>query len=135
MANDLVLNRLAPPGDQFTLVTLRVLDEQPDAGALLRWYRTHLHQIVVVNRLEGTQDFAFTDAPPTGAEMDALIARLASTEHSIELEGHSPTSEHSDEAPFGSGSWITARAYDLGEGRWLSVLFGTLTWPAVLSEV
>lgn len=135
MASDLVLNRLTPPGEQFTLVTLRVLDEQPDAGALLRWYRNHLHQIVVVNRLEGTQDFAFTDTPPTGEEMDALIARLASTEHSIDLEGHAPTSESSDEAPFGPGSWITARAYELGGGRWLSVLFGTLTWPTVLADV
>jgi hypothetical protein len=134
MASDLVLNRLTPPGDQFTLVTLRVLDEQPDAGALLRWYRNHLHQIVVVNLLEGTQDFAFTDAPPTGEEQDALIWRLAATEHGIELEGHSPTSEHSDEAPFGAGSWITARAYDLGDGRWLSVLLGTLTWRTVLND-
>jgi hypothetical protein len=132
MASDLVLNRLAPPGDQFTLVTLRVLDEQPDAGALLKWYRTHLHQIVVVNLLEGTPDFAFTAAPPTGEEMDALIAQLASSEHDLELAGHSPTFESSDEAPFGEGSWITARGYDLGDGRWLSVLFGTLTWPTVI---
>lgn len=134
MANDLVLNRLTPPGEQFTLVTLRVLDEEPDAGALLKWYRTHLHQVVVVNRLEGTPDFAFTAAPPTGEEMDALITRLAGTEHSLDLEGHSPTLEHSDEAPFGAGSWITARAYELGGGRWLSVLFGTLTWAAVLAD-
>ena len=132
MANDLVLNRLTPPGDQFTLVTLRVLDEQPDVAALTKWYRTHLHQVVVVNRLEGTQDFAFTDAPPTGEEQDALIARLASTEHGIDLAGHSPTIEHSEEAPFGAGSWITGRGYDLGDGRWLSVLLGTLTWPAVI---
>ncbi|HSX68575.1 hypothetical protein [Nocardioides sp.] len=134
MANDLVLNRLTPPGEQFTLVTLRVLDEKPDAAALTKWYRTHLHQIVVVNLLEGTQDFAFSAAPPTGEEMDALIARLASTEHGIDLVGHSPMFEHSEEAPFGAGSWITARGHDLGDGRWLSVLFGTLTWPTVIGE-
>ncbi len=134
MANDVVLNRLAPPGDQFTLVTLRVLDEKPEAGALLKWYRTHLHQVVVVNLLEGTPDFAFTAAPPTGEEQDALIAQLASSEHGIELAGHSPTFESSDEQPFGAGSWITARGYDLGDGRWLSVLFGTLTWPTVLAD-
>ncbi|TCJ30044.1 hypothetical protein [Nocardioides jejuensis] len=134
MASDLVLNRLAPPGDQFTLVTLRTLDEEPDLAALTGWYRSHLHQVVVVNLLEGTPDFAFTAAPPTGDEMDALIARLASTEHGIDLVGHAPTSEHSSEAPFGAGSWITARGYDLGDGRWLSALFGTLTWPAVIGD-
>lgn len=135
MASDLVLNRLSPPGDQFTLVTLRVLAEEPDVVALTKWYRTHLHQVVVVNRLEGTQDFAFTNAPPTGEEQDALCARLASTEHGIELTGQSPTTEHSEDQPFGAGSWITARGYDLGDGHWLSVLFGTLTWPTVLAEV
>ncbi len=135
MASDLVLNRLTPPGDQFTLVTLRTLDEQPDLDALTRWYQNHLHQIVVVKLLEGTQDFAFTAGPPTGEEQDALIARLASTEHGIDLVGHSPTTEHSAEAPFGAGSWITARGYDLGDGRWLSALFGTLTWTTVLADI
>lgn len=132
MASDLVLNRLTPPGDQFTLVTLRVLDEKPDADALIGWYLTHLHQVVVVNLLEGTPDFAFTAAPPTEAEVDELVARLASTEHGIELAGRTATFTETTDAPFGEGSWITAWGYDLGDGTWLSALLGTLTWPSVI---
>ncbi|GGO88085.1 hypothetical protein GCM10011584_14270 [Nocardioides phosphati] len=134
MANDLVLNRLTPPGDQFTLVTLRVLDEKPDVEALTKWYRTHLHQVVVVNRLEGTQDFAFSAAPPTAEEVDALVARLASTEHDLDLSGRTAEVTQTEDAPFGPGSWISGRGYDLGGGQWLSVLFGTLTWPTVLAD-
>jgi hypothetical protein len=134
MANDLVLNRLTPPGEQFTLVTLRVLDEKPDPSALIAWYRTHLNQVVVVNRLEGVADFAFTAAPPTADEVDALVARLASSEHDIDLAGRTPELSQTEQTPFGEGSWITSSGYDLGDGRWLSVLFGTLTWSAVLAD-
>ncbi|MDO7869034.1 hypothetical protein [Nocardioides jiangxiensis] len=133
MASDLVLNRLTPPGDQFTLVTLRVLDEKPDAAALTAWYRSHLHQVVVVNLLEGTPDFAFTAAPPSPAEVDELFARLASTEHDIDLTDRTPAFVETTDEPFGPGSWITSAGYDLGDGRWLSALLGTLTWPAVIA--
>lgn len=133
MASEIVLNRLTPPGDQFTLATLRVLEEKPDPAALTAWYRTHLHQLVVVNLLEGTSDFAFTAAPPSADDVDQLFARLASTEHDIDLTGRTPDVAEVTDEPFGPGSRIVSAGYDLGDGRWLSALLGTLTWPAVIS--
>jgi hypothetical protein len=134
MASDIVLNRLTPPGDQFTLATLRVLDEKPDPAELIKWYHLHLHQLVVVNLLEGTSDFAFTAAPPSAEEVDELFARLASTEHDIDLAGRTPAFAEVTDEPFGAGSRIVSVGYDLGDGRWLSALLGTLSWPAVIGE-
>lgn len=135
MSDAVALNRVTPTGDQFTVVTLRVLDEAPDLGALTAWYRTHLHQIVVVNRLEGTPDFAFTAAPMSSAEIAALAQRLAATEHSVDITGRAPDAVQTDPEPFGADSLITASGYDLGGGQWLSVVVGTLNWRTALSEV
>ena len=133
MANDIALNRLTPPGDQFTLVTLRVLDEQPDASALINWYRSHLHQLVVVNLLEGTPDFAFTPAPLTREETATLVNRLATTDHHLDIAARTPEIHQAESEPFGPKSSISAAGYDLGDGKWLSVLIGTLDWRATLN--
>lgn len=126
------LNRLTPPGSQFTLVTLRVLDEAPDGPVLVDWYRRHLHQLVVVNLLEGTPDFCFTAAPPTDDEALAIVTTLASTEHSIDLSGRTPATSETLTEPYGAGSRIVSSGYDLGDGRWLSALVGTLDWRSVI---
>lgn len=129
-----MLNRITPTGDQFTLVTLRVLDEAPDLGALTSWYRTHLHQIVVVNRLEGTPDFAFTTDPLSPSDVAALVEGLAASEHSVDVAGRAPDAVQTDPEPFGPESMITASGYDLGGGRWLSAVVGTMNWRTALAE-
>ena len=135
MADDLYLNRLTPPGDQFTLITLRVLDEAPDGSALVEWYRSHLAQLVIVNRLEGVPDFAFSTGPLSPQETARTVARLASSEHDLDLSGREPDLTHGLTEPFGADSAITNTGYNLGAGRWLSVLVGTLNWRAVLADV
>lgn len=135
MADDHALNRLTPPGDQFTLITLRVLDSAPEGHALVEWYRSHLAQLVIVNRLEGVPDFAFSAAPLSAEETARTVARLASSEHDIDLSGRVPDLTHIATEPFGPDSSITSTGYDLGDGRWLSVLVGTLDWRRTLDEV
>jgi hypothetical protein len=133
MSDAIALNRIAPPGDQFTLVTLRVLDEEPDLAALLAWYRTHLHQLVVVNRLEGTPDFAFMASAPTEAETAKLVEGLASSEHGIDLAGRTADRVETEAGPFGADSVITASGYRLDDQRWLSVVVGTLDWRTAIT--
>lgn len=134
MADDHALNRLTPPGDQFTLITLRVLDQAPDGPSLVEWYRSHLAQLVIVNRLEGVPDFAFSAAPLSAEETERTVARLASSEHGIDLSGRVPDLTHVATEPFGASSSITSTGYDLGGGRWLSVLVGTLNWRTTLDD-
>lgn len=134
MADDHALNRLTPPGDQFTLITLRVLDEAPDGPSLVEWYRSHMAQLVIVNRLEGVPDFAFSAAALSAEETARTVARLASSEHGIDLSGRVPDLTHIVTEPFGADSSITSTGYDLGEGRWLSVLVGTLNWRTALAD-
>jgi len=126
------LDRTEPPGDYFTLVTLRVLDEEPVADELIAWYRKHLYQLVTIRRLEGTADFAFTTEPPTADSLRALIDRLAATEHQTDIAGLEPERAAQLDEPFGADSRIVFQQWKLGEGSWLSSLVGTLNWQTLL---